>query len=294
MKITTFLTVSARLRGFQSLRGPLVVSLALLAPTLHGQGETGFLRGEGNLDLAITYTHDTYDKFWVGTDKVAMPGVGEVDRTGYGLYAAYGLTDDLDLVLSSAYVEAESDGIAGAPDEHDLQDVVLAAKWRVARARQSWGEAWLALAPGLKLPGSDYENNAITAIGDGQIDWRGRLIGHLQTNDGWFASLETGYDRRNGAPRDELPFHLTVGGTIAERFTVAPFFSHVESLGGTDIGPPGTNDFPTNEEDFTRVGVSCYARVSARFGLTASWRTTLDGRNTGDVEGFSMGVVLRF
>lgn len=263
----------------------------LLASALGAQGETGFLRGAGRVDVALTYTLDTYDEFYVGSDKVEMAGVGEVDRTGYSLYVAYGLNDDVDLIASAAYIEAESDGAAGAPDESDLQDLLLAAKWRVARRSWEGGEAWLALLPGVKVPLTDYQNNAITAIGDQQVDWRARVVGHVQTQRGYFASLETGYDRRNDAPDDEVPIHLTVGGTFYERVTVAPFISYVNSLGGTDIGPPGTNDFPTNEEDYTRVGLGTYVRVNEHFGVTGNWRTTIDGRNTGDVDGFSIGVV---
>ncbi len=270
------------------------LAACLVASAPRGQGETGFLRGAGKTDVAVTYFLDTYDEFWVGGDRVSMPGVGEVDRMGYNLYAAYGLRDDLDLILSASYVEAESDGAAGAPDESDLQAAVLAAKWRVLRRQYDWGEVSFSLLPGVSLPLTDYENNAITAIGDGQIDWRGRIVGHIQTHGGTFASIETGYDHRIGKPKDEIPIHLTVGHTFANRFTLSPFLSVVESLGGTDIGPPGTNDFPTNEEDYVRTGLSAYYRLCEDVGITGSWRTTLDGRNTGDVEGFTLGLVFGF
>ena len=103
-------------------------------------------------------------------------------------------------------------------------------------------------------------------------------------------SLETGYDRRNGAPDDEFPLHLTAGMTLAERVTVSPFLSWVNSLGGTDIDTPGTS-FPENEEDYLRTGLKAYARLGSGLGLSADWHTTLDGRNTGDVDGFSVGLV---
>lgn len=257
-----------------------------------GQGETGFVRGQGNADIAATYTFDTYDRFWVGTDKVSMDGVGTIDRAGYTLYAAYGLTDDIDLILNGAYIETSSDGAAGAPDESDLQDLVLGSKIRLLRKETSWGEMSFLVLPGVKLPMTDYENNALTAIGDGNVDWLAHVIGHVQTHSGLFASLETGYDFRVGDPPDVWPIHLTAGGTIANRVTISPFLSYVDSLWGTDIGPPGTNVFPTNEEDYTRTGVSAFVRINSSVGITGNWRTTLDGRNTGDVEGFSLGLVV--
>jgi hypothetical protein len=266
--------------------------VALVAPSVAAQGETGYYRGEGNLDIVLSLTLDSYDEFWVADDKVEMAGVGEVERTTATLYAAYGLCDDIDLTANAAWVDSTSDGDGGAPDESDLQDLVLAAKWRAWQHESSAGRYSISLSPGIKLPLTDYEENAITAIGDGQVDLRGRAILHGEWAGGWFASLETGYDRRNGAPDDEFPLHLRGGKTFAGTLTVGPFFSRVDSLGGNDISTPGSS-FPENEEDFTRAGISAYARLGEQVGAHAGWHTTLDGRNTGDVEGFTVGLVYR-
>lgn len=266
-----------------------ILGMALFPSAAHAQGETGFLRGEGRTDVVLAVTVDQYDEFWVGDDRVEAPPVGEVERTSGVLYVAHGLRDDLDLVLGAAWVQSESDGTAGFPDEEDLQDLLLAAKWRARAWELGGGELSLLAMPGIKLPMTDYEDNAVTAIGDGQVDLRGRVIAHYQTERGLFASLETGYDRRNGAPSDEIPIHVTLGGSIGD-VTVTPFYSHIESRGGTDIGG---GPFRSNEEEFDRAGVGLYWRVSDAFGLTGGWRTTLDGKNTGDVDGFSLGIVVR-
>ena len=273
---------------------PVAVAAFVLSAVAAAQGETGFLRGQGKADVVVSYTLDEYDKFWVGSSKVAMAGVGEVQRHTYTLYSAYGIRDDADLILKASYAEAESDGAGNAPDEDDFQDLTLAAKWRVfEQVYERGSELSLAVLPGVKLPMADYENNSITAVGDGQVDLQFRLVGQYRLANGAFAALETGYDRRNGAPDDEVPVHFTVGGTVLDGLTLSAFWSDVNSLGGTDIGPPGTNDFPTNEEDFTRTGVSAYYRLGEHLGLTGSWRTTTDGRNTGDVDGYSVGLVVR-
>ena len=110
------------------LRSSIV--LALACSVAQAQGETGFLRGKGKLDAALSYTVDTYDEFWVGKERVSMPMVGEVERETYSLYLAYGLRDDIDIFLSGALVESESDGAAGFEAVKDMQDFVLGAKWR--------------------------------------------------------------------------------------------------------------------------------------------------------------------
>jgi hypothetical protein len=268
---------------------PCAALLVLLTalPLTEAQGDTGFLRGEGHFDSAYAYTLDYYDEFWVGDTSMSPAEVGEVERETASLYLAYGLYDDLDLVASANYVEAETDGTVAFEDQDDLQDLYLGAKWR-AWSRNAGGVTFSALlAPSIKLPMTDYEDNDVTAIGDGQVDLRGRVIGHCQWS-AFFLSLESGYDRRNGAPHDEVPLNVTLGATLAERLTLMPFFSMVRSQGGPDIGG---GPFRAVEEEYERFGLSAYWRLTDAFGLTAMWRTTADGMNTGDADSLALGLV---
>jgi hypothetical protein len=274
------------------LTARIVLPALLILPTARAlaQGETGFLRGEGHLDLAFSYSLDTYDRFWIGSDRVQDPAVGRISRTAYSLYAAYGLTDDLDVAGNASYVIAKSSE-SMFDRNADFQDLVLHAKWRALRERAGPGEASFLLAPGVKLPLSNYENDDVTALGDRQTDYRGRVIGHYQFDNSLFVSVESGYDRRSSRPADEIPLHVTVGYTFFERVTIAPFYSRIYSRGGPDIGEAS---FPRTREEYERIGLSVYLRLTESIGIAGSLRTTLDGWNTGDVDGFSVGTVLRF
>lgn len=272
------------------MRPILSLSAVLLLASVSSTQDTGFVRGQGRTDCALSYNLDSYDEFWVGDTKVADPGVGEVERATYNLYVAHGLTNDLDLVFSAAYADVSSDGAAGFDDETDLQDMVIGAKWRAWRRGAGPGELSLFLTPAIKVPMSEYENNAVTAIGDGQVDLRLRGIAHYQVG-GFWGSIETGFDRRNGAPDDEFPLNLTLGAS-AGPVTIMPFYSGVSSQGGIDISDVGTlGGFPSTEEEYERWGLRAYGRVNDTFGVTAGWLTTSDGKNTGDVEAFSLGLV---
>ncbi|MGH7149720.1 MAG: transporter, partial [Planctomycetota bacterium] len=180
---------------------------------------------------------------------------------------------------------------SGTDRESDFQDLGLQAKCRLLRQRMGPGEASLLVAPGIKIPLGDYEENAVTAIGDGQTDYRGRVVAHYGFDFGAFVSLESGYDRRAGKPKDETPWNVTVGATFFDLLTVSPFYSGVRSYGGPNIGQAS---FPAVQEEYDRWGVGAYARLTDQFGLTGYWRTTTDGRNTGDVDGFGLGVVVRY
>ena len=51
--------------------------------------------------------------------------------------------------------------------------------------------------------------------------------------------------------------------------------------------------FPSNQEEYSRVGGKIYGRITDSFGLSGLFFTTLDGRNTGETDGFSVGVNFR-
>jgi len=258
--------------------------------------ETGFLRGQGHVDANPYYNIDNYDRFWLGNDRIKNKdaGFGDIDRISYGIYAAVGVTDDIDLAFNLPYVIAKAEDVSQSalPREADLQDLTIRGKWKVWATDFGGGEFSVLPSPGIKIPLTDYENNAVTAIGDGQTDYQFRVVLHYHHESGAFLSVDTGYDLRAGLPRDEFPLYVTLGMTFGP-VTIAPFYQLVNSLGGPDIGDPGFR-FPAVEEDYQRVGIGTYVRFCDQFGFTANVRTTLDGRNTGDVNALTLGVVARF
>ncbi|MCI0651407.1 MAG: hypothetical protein L0Z55_05950 [Planctomycetes bacterium] len=267
----------------------LLAALLCAAPrSLFAQGETGYLRGKGRTDVAVSYSEDTYDKFWMGHRRVADPGVKRITRAAYNLFVAHGVTDDIDLSFSAPYVRVDSTGVFRTVD--DFTDLEIRLKWRVFRKTVGGGSASFLLAPGYKVPIDNYENNAPNALSDEQEDFRARGIVHFQSDSGVFLSLDTGYDFRAARPHDEFPVHVKAGFTLFQRVTLSSFYSRVNSLGGYDIGD---GPFPGVEEDYERWGVGTYIRITDRFGITGSYYTTLAGQNTGDVDGFAGGIVIR-
>ena len=73
-----------------------------------------------------------------------------------------------------------------------------------------------------------------------------------------------------------------------------PFYALTNMFGGGTYNI-GQGDFPGVEEDVYRVGISAYARVTDRLGFTAGVKSTVDGKNTGDVDsGWWIGVTWKF
>lgn len=272
-----------------------VLFVAAVASRAEAQGDNGFLRGTGKTDVAFTYAVDTYNKFWVGSNKVEDPNVGRITRTSLNLWAAYGLDARTDVVVSAAYVEAQSNGNpapgpGGNDTEKQLQDATLGLKYRLNEWQIGPGGLSLSFAPAVKIPMTHYENNALTAIGDGQIDYRFRGILQYTMNNGIWLAVESGYDYRTDSTPNELPINATLGVTVMDRVTIMPFYSYVKSFGNDDIGQV---PFPAVQEEWSRWGISAYWRIDERWGVTLGYKDTITGKNTGDVTGYWLGVVVK-
>lgn len=46
------------------------------------------------------------------------------------------------------------------------------------------------------------------------------------------------------------------------------------------------------EQEYERYGIAAYGRVTEGFGVTAAYKTTSDGKNTGEVDAYTFGLVL--
>jgi len=282
------MTIGAFCRRYSGFSVLALTAALAIPPRALAQGDSGFLRGQGNLDFSVAYGVDTYDRFWIGSESVEDAPFGRVSRHTVNAYAAYGLRDDMDLAFNASYVYVETDEVFDS--EKDLQDLFIQFKWRVYSKEFGSGAFNMLLAPALKAPMTSYEDNAVPALGDGQFDLRLRTVLQCHFHNGGFLALDTGYDVRDKEPANEWPFHLTGGFTFAGSFTLSGFYSYLDSLDGYDIGG---GPFPGVEEDYDRLGAGAYYRLSDSLGLTANVWTTPSGKNTGDVDGASLGVVYR-
>lgn len=245
----------------------------------------GFMPAQGQGDIALSYTAESYDSFWAGETKVSDPGVGEVETDSLAAWFQWGFTDNFALVANLPYVDVTSDGLGGFEDS-GLQDLSVLGKFRFL----SSGPHNLVAAAGFRTAAQDYEANLPVDLGDNTDDVLLRLVYQFQTNAFYF-SQQVGYDVRGGNAPDGFPLYTELGYT-AGRLTYTGFYSRLIADGGTDIGDPGFT-FPSNQEEYSRVGGKIYGRITDSFGLSGLFFTTLDGRNTGETDGFSVGVNFR-
>lgn len=268
--------------------GAAVIVAWMAAPAADAYDMNGFMPAAGEGAVALSFTVEGYDEFWRGDRRVPTPPVlGEVETRSFTFWGRYGFTDRVAVVANLPYVGTEGDGTAKFRDS-GISDLTALVKVRLA---DFGGGHTLTGAAGVRTDVGDYEGDAPVSLGDASTDGLFRLVYQFQRG-AFFASQQVGYDLRDGDPPNGVPLHTEVGYTFG-RTTVNAFYSRYLADGGTDIGDAGFT-FPSNEEEYERVGGKVYLRLGGRFGLSGSAYTTLDGRNTGDASGFSAGGVVTF
>jgi len=271
-------------------RAAVLAAACSIAGFVSAQGETGFLRGAGRADVALSFNREDYGSdYRLGSSPFAPPIAG-VERDLYGLYVAYGARADLDLVFNAAYVEARGEGEAlGLPDEQGLQDGAFYLKWRATQGQALGGRLVWLLAPGVEFRLDDYtdfEQNALNGLGEGDTVLRARSIVQLEF-EGAYAALEVGYDHHVGELDDEVPIHLTTGIALGSSLWLQPYYSTIVALGDA-VSNPLLDD---TQDGYSRLGLGLYWGLSDSYGLSAGVRRSDEGRN--ESTGFSLGVVLR-
>lgn len=278
-------------RARRRLACPLAVLLLGLVPNGARGQDAGYLRGEGRMDLALGWSLDSYAEYWVGAVRTSndTDGFGRIDRHALSLYAAYGVTDALDVFGTLAFVSASSAFPERYKTETAPQDAAAGVKLRLFGVDLGPARVNVLVMPSFKIPMGSYLADGVLAIGDGNVDLRFHAIAQLVGPLGLYLAIESGYDARLGAPGDEVPIGVRAGGGVLDLVYPSVFFAKVISLDGYDIGE---GPFPGTQKSFDRLGAHVFVRVLDPFGAYAAAWTTLGGENTGDVDGLALGVVL--
>lgn len=278
------------------VRYAAAAALFFLVAAVAGRGQDivdGFTRGAGNTDVAITFLNESYDQFWVGDQEMDLPPpLGSISVNSLNIFAAHGITDNLDVVASLPWISASADGDgSGPPDRSGLQDGTIMLHWRPIHANLGGGTS-LDFSTGLGVSGplSDYVTNAPVAIGHGSTNVELRAIGMLRMESGPFVSLNLGYSRRDGEIPDATLTSVSAGYAGSDIFGKV-WLAAQNSQGGSTIGDGVP--FPSNRVNYTRIGITGAYSLTDWLGLSVGGWTTLDGRNIGKATGVGGGLIFR-
>ncbi|GAB3713096.1 hypothetical protein GCM10027592_52060 [Spirosoma flavus] len=273
----------------------------------------GFMRGARNGSFGIIASQEKYDTYFVNKTETRNPNLGTVTTQALTVMATYGLGYDLDLIVTAPYVRTEASAGYWAKQE-GFQDVTAALRWeaydyKFGNTRLSW-----LFGLGYSLPMQNYVNDAMVAIGRGSKNLDGRTILHFKAPS-FFITGQYGYIRRGQVSLDHpvnfydpsqiLPYGgskvnvpdvtelIVQAGIVSKWFNINVWGQRQTPYNeGTNIGP--SIPYPTNAVGFTRVGATAYLRLLKQLGITGSYGTTLDGRNTGKSTMLNAGLIVGY
>lgn len=262
------------------------LSLIITVTTSYSQGLLdGYMKGKGNADVALSASFES------GSDFFVEEGTTSLSRSisSVNLFAAYGITDWLDVVASLPYISNEG-------KESGIQDANLFLRLKVAEVNINSVKARFMLGAGYQLPVTDYETQSAFAIGQQGESKEVRGIVQLEKGS-YFILLKGGYSFRNNPVTDALPLVAKVG-IAKEKYYADLFVDYLEADGGTNYIPgiplSGQPSFQELGVSFLRIGGNYYRPFTPTIGGVVGAAYTLDGRNIGKTFRVSAGVVAKF
>ena len=287
------------MKNIYSLFTLLLVSFSINAQSLID----GFSSQKGDLSVTLGYTFSNFDEFYLGTEKMdGVPAHNEITQHIISLYAKYGITDKVSIILNLPYFSASGDGdtdpVNGETSIADFQDISVAFKGVTPIYNFEKGSLDIVGGLGFSIP-LGYEPNGILSIGSGvfTVSYTGGL--HLNTSSGFFATALANYNLRGDAKSDIIASNFSVPNTFSATgkigyasslIYVDAWVSLADSDEGVDIGGEGfTGNFPETNVEYNMFGATVYKDILPELGVSLGYSTIFDGRNVGASSNYSIG-----
>ena len=231
------------------------------------------MMANGQLCVAATYTHDTWDEYWEGTLKRVNGNIGTLTRQTISPMFALGLTERINVMAMLPWMSTEASG-GQLKGVSGFQDFGIWIKATAIKGQTENSGFTVHPVVGVTFPASNYlEDYAPFSLGTGAANLslggvvqyklaggpyiRGNAAYNVRGN----AKIERDYYyTTHGVYSDEvgMPNAVNYGATIGtwlfkNALQIEATYDGLNSLDGFDIRRQDAG-FPSNEMDFTRVG----------------------------------------
>ena len=302
-------------------RGWIVVAAAVaLTAALAGSAraqtiDDGVMMAKGELFTGDVYTHDAWDQYWEGGLKRDNGNLGTLTTQSHTFLAVYGLTHRLNIVGNVPYIWTEaSQGVLHGMN--GVQDLSIAAKYSLIEREKSPVGALRVLGVfGAAVPLTDYTPDFLPlSIGSASTRVSFRGTASMQGEDGVFVDASAAWTWRSDVELDR-PYYFTNDQLYLTSNVVLPPVVDWEFMGGfrgprimaaatvTQQWMPSGGDirrqdapFVSNRMNALRVGgvVMCPLPKLAPLSVRVSYASTVLGRNVGQSDTVSVGLMYRF
>lgn len=267
---------------------------------------SGFMQGKGKGNVSLSYSSEKYDKVYLVPEEVdGVPIFNEVQISSTSLYATYGITNQLDVVLSLPYIIAEGsasqevlNNLNYENKRSGVQDVSVFIKYNPFYFDYGSSSLRLIGALGLKTPLGGYEENeglqSIIAIGNRSTTLSAIGLAMFKMNSGLFVSGQFGGNLTSNDVPNSYISELKLG-YAANKFYGDAYLANQTSTSGVDILGEGFQGFfPATKVNYTKIGLNLYSPIYKDFGLAAGVSSLVAGRNIGKATGLYGALVYKF
>lgn len=252
----------------------------------------GFSKGKGKIDVALSYTRENFEKFYLGDTKrsITIRDLDEIITESVNLYASYGLTNTIDLNINIPYITTTSYRLTDNEKvgNRNLQNALLALEWKAYQKDVNKDVFSVTGGLGLSTPLSNYPTNLIYSIGNQSSHINPSVLVQYKFASGLFVNGQGGYSFRTNKVPDAV---LSVAkiGFASKLFYVEGWINNQTSISGIDIGGPGFTParFPETRVNATTIGASVFIA-----GVSLGGGKRLAGRNAGLPTHYSVGYAL--
>ncbi len=257
---------------------------------------------------ALMYSNTSWNKYWENTLFRENYNLGTVTTQSYMLMAAYGLTDNTNLIASLPYVRTQANA-GNLMGQKGIQDAGFWVKHRV-----NIGKGFKShLVAGVMVPASNYVAEFMPlSIGNKATDLQLRgMLTYQIPNTKLYANALVGYHKRGVTILDRDSYLVgtkminTNTADVPDAFEasfkvgylkwdnqIELYVDHYACVAGDAIR---RNDMPfvTNKVMMTSVGL--YGKYQPKqWGLNTRVQRVLQGENTAQMITYSVGLLYQF
>lgn len=297
----------------------LFISSLFCATTVLAQTPSDeILMKKYELCVAVSYDHGTWNEYWEGAKLRGNANIGTLTRTTVAPMVAAGITDKLNILIATPYVQTKSSGgqLAGAKG---FQDFSVALKYEIIKKQIGKGNLAVLGTAAFATPMSNYLSDYMPyslGLGTNEITLRGIL--HYQLDKGMYVraaaahlwrgqtEAERDYYYNNGSYYTtfmDVPnawnYNATLGTWLFDyALRLEVNYMVMKSTSGDDIRLYNSPQ-PTNKVEVEQLGgfAQYYFKNVQKIkglGVLAYYTQMINGRNMGKFTNIGVGATYQF
>jgi len=278
-------------------------TLLVLHGKVRGQGPIdGYLKGKGMLDIALSYTYSSSNKYF-GADNKQFDL--EYESHTAGLFTEYGISDKVDAVLTLPFVITD--------EEKNFQDLGLFIKYRPLYVQvKEKNKLGIILSTGYSFPVSNYQPDVTGALGQRAQVIPLKAVAQFEFEKGTFINFTGAYhlrvDRLSDATIEEAqaanPLFqpsrpgnfmtlMLKGGLAAQYYYFDLYAEYQKTFDGVDFEDSIVKPSQLYAVDYLKLGAGFYYSIDSHTGFALNAAYIPAGKNIGNIFSFSASPIMK-